>query len=146
MPELCFSEDNRDEHEELNLLRMERHRRETFCHRSVWTDLLAMNGFYYPGQGSDAKCIFCKGTMNIGAPSNSLAKLHRRRFPHCPFARGYPAGNIPIIRAQGDLFIPYQLMPQHLADALEYEPPEMRLFIVGMPALFDFDATSDDEN
>jgi hypothetical protein len=141
----CNNPDPTEDYEVLNLLRVEMHRRSTFPQRSVWTDLLAMNGFYYPGHGSDAKCIFCKGGISLDDRSGHIAKLHRRRFPHCVFARGYPAGNIPVIRAHGELFIPYERMPQHLVEALEYEPWEMRLLIVGMPALFEFDPMTDED-
>lgn len=143
MPEIYFCETTSEDLAEMNLLRMEKYRRGTFHPRTVLTDILAQNGFY--STGLEAKCIFCMGVVDMGKPWSP--RDHRRYFQHCPFVRGYPAGNIPIIRAPGSvLFGPYQSMPLHLVQALEYEPAEMRLLSVGMPALYSFDAVTDDED
>jgi len=57
---------------------------------------LAQNGFYYQGNGEEAKCAFCgvvNATWEDGEPVN---ELHARLSRTCPFVSGQETANVPI--------------------------------------------------
>jgi len=57
---------------------------------------LAQNGFYYQGNGEEAKCVFCgvvNATWEDGEPVN---EIHARLSRTCPFVSGQETANVPI--------------------------------------------------
>ena len=133
---------------ELNLLRMESHRLKTFkkAHQYI-SDLtnhkisrFARNGHYFPGPGINIRCIFCLKNVPVGL-ARRYSGYDCCHHKHCYFPQGFPCGNIPI-NPNRHYMPQYTKMPQHLIDALEFEPPEMDLLLVGMPQNHDYDFPS----
>jgi hypothetical protein len=153
---------------ELNMLRLEDYRRETFAHEN-WPkaqdlrDLravrqLAEHGFYYTGVAVLVKCVFCLRTFSPGRwdpnADPDMTQAHFDSTPVCPFTRGFPCGNIPINPGRYSDRA-YENMPAHLVTALEFELTTMLGMESSMPRDYvfvvdpDSDAnlsTSDDDD
>jgi len=57
---------------------------------------LAQNGFYYQGNGEEAKCSFC-GVVNATWPEGeTVNEIHTRLSRTCPFVSGQKTANVPI--------------------------------------------------
>ena len=126
----------------INMLRMESYRLTTFetynsQRFSIIPEIaaqLARNGYFYPGKGHHVQCIFCLQVVAVCCAQFCISSFaHNFHNYFCTFRNGYPAGNIPIVPRPG-VASPYAWMPQPLVQALEFEPPEMSLLLVGMPA------------
>ena len=80
-------------------LRFERVRLETFIDWPVsWLNPedLARDGFYFLRTKDHCACIYCRGIVGAWEVGDTARNEHKRHFPHCPFIRGNPVGNIPI--------------------------------------------------
>lgn len=80
-------------------LRYEKERLETFIDWPVkWLDPteLASDGFYYLRTADHCACVFCRGIVGAWEVGDTPRGEHQRHFPHCPFIRGQPVGNVPI--------------------------------------------------
>nr|BDV49836.1 MAG: baculoviral IAP repeat-containing protein [Penaeus semisulcatus pemonivirus] len=80
-------------------LRFETARLETFIDWPVkWLhpSELAADGFYYLRTADHCACIFCRGIVGKWEPGDTPRREHHLHFPHCPFIRGQPVGNVPI--------------------------------------------------
>jgi len=80
-------------------LRFEKVRLETFIDWPIkWLHPaeLAADGFYYLRTADHCACIFCRGIIGVWESGDTPRKEHHRHFPHCPFIRGQPVGNVPI--------------------------------------------------
>lgn len=80
-------------------LRFEQERLETFIDWPVeWLSPadLARDGFYYLRTADHCACVFCRGIVGAWEKGDTPREEHRRHFPHCPFIKGQPVGNIPL--------------------------------------------------
>nr|BDW09890.1 MAG: baculoviral IAP repeat-containing protein [Marsupenaeus japonicus pemonivirus] len=80
-------------------LKLEEKRLETFIDWPVeWLtpSELAAEGFYYLRTEDHVACAFCRGILGFFEKGDTVRGEHRRHFPHCPFIRGQPVGNVPI--------------------------------------------------
>lgn len=84
-------------------LRFEKERLETFIEWPVkWLKPsdLARDGFYYLRTADHCACVFCRGIVGAWEEGDTPRGEHQRHFPHCPFIRGQPVGNIPITHGE----------------------------------------------
>lgn len=84
-------------------LRFEKERLETFINWPVsWLQPaeLARDGFYYLRTEDHCACVFCRGIVGSWEEGDTPRGEHQRHFPHCPFIKGQPVGNIPIEHSQ----------------------------------------------
>nr|XP_045612278.1 death-associated inhibitor of apoptosis 1-like [Procambarus clarkii]XP_045612279.1 death-associated inhibitor of apoptosis 1-like [Procambarus clarkii]XP_045612280.1 death-associated inhibitor of apoptosis 1-like [Procambarus clarkii]XP_045612281.1 death-associated inhibitor of apoptosis 1-like [Procambarus clarkii]XP_045612282.1 death-associated inhibitor of apoptosis 1-like [Procambarus clarkii]XP_045612283.1 death-associated inhibitor of apoptosis 1-like [Procambarus clarkii]XP_04561228 len=84
-------------------LRFERERLETFIEWPVeWLkpEDLARDGFYYLRTADHCACVFCRGIVGAWEVGDTPRGEHQRHFPHCPFIRGQPVGNIPLTHGE----------------------------------------------
>lgn len=80
-------------------LRFEKERLETFIDWPVeWLSPadLARDGFYYLRTADHCACVFCRGIVGAWEKGDTPREEHQRHFPHCPFIKGQPVGNIPL--------------------------------------------------
>lgn len=80
-------------------LRFEKERLETFIEWPIkWLHPaeLAADGFYYLRTADHCACVFCRGIVGAWEVGDTPRGEHQRHFPHCPFIRGQPVGNVPI--------------------------------------------------
>ena len=80
-------------------LRYEKERLETFIEWPVpWlkSEELAADGFYYLRTHDHCACVFCRGIVGAWEVGDTPRGEHKRHFPHCPFIRGQPVGNVPM--------------------------------------------------
>ena len=80
-------------------LRYEKERLETFIEWPVpWLnpDDLSADGFYYLRTSDHCACVYCRGVVGGWEPGDTPRGEHQRHFPHCPFIRGQPVGNVPL--------------------------------------------------
>ena len=80
-------------------LRYEKERRETFIEWPLpwlFADDLAADGFYYLRTHDHCACVFCRGIVGAWEVGDTPRGEHKRHFPHCPFIRGQPVGNVPM--------------------------------------------------
>ncbi|XP_042203698.1 death-associated inhibitor of apoptosis 2-like isoform X2 [Homarus americanus] len=83
-------------------LRFEKERLETFIEWPVpWLPPrdLAADGFYYLRTADHCACVFCRGIVGAWEMGDTPRGEHQRHFPHCPFIRGQPVGNIPLVHS-----------------------------------------------
>lgn len=83
-------------------LRYEKERRETFIEWPIYwlsADDLAADGFYYLRTNDHCACVFCRGIVGAWEVGDTPRGEHQRHFPHCPFIRGQPVGNVPITQS-----------------------------------------------
>ena len=83
-------------------LRFEKERLETFIDWPVgWLNPvdLAKDGFYYLRTADHCACVFCRGIVGAWEMGDTPREEHHRHFPQCPFIRGQPVGNIPIVHS-----------------------------------------------
>ena len=81
-------------------LRFEKERLETFIDWPVaWLSPadLAKDGFYYLRTADHCACVFCRGIVGAWEKGDTPREEHQRHFPHCPFIKGQPVGNIPLV-------------------------------------------------
>lgn len=81
-------------------LRFEKERLETFIEWPVtWLSPaeLAKDGFYYLRTADHCACVFCRGIVGAWEKGDTPREEHQRHFPHCPFIKGQPVGNIPLV-------------------------------------------------
>ncbi|XP_063603118.1 baculoviral IAP repeat-containing protein 2-like [Penaeus indicus] len=81
-------------------LRYEEQRLGTFIdwpHEWLKPSELAVDGFYYLRKRDYCACIFCRGIVGAWERGDTPRGEHQRHFPHCPFIRDQPVGNVPII-------------------------------------------------
>ena len=57
---------------------------------------LARNGFIYLHINDRVQCVFCRGILSSWEPGDVIEDEHRKHCPECPFAFGYPCGNVPL--------------------------------------------------
>jgi len=57
---------------------------------------LAQNGFYYQGNGEEAKCAFCGVVNDTWAEGETVNETHARLSRACPFVSGQDTANVPI--------------------------------------------------
>jgi len=57
---------------------------------------LAQNGFYYHGNGEEAKCAFCGVVNDTWAEGETVNEIHARLSRACPFVSGQDTANVPI--------------------------------------------------
>nr|BDT62305.1 MAG: baculoviral IAP repeat-containing protein [Penaeus semisulcatus majanivirus] len=82
-------------------LRYEEKRLGTFIdwpHEWLKPSELAADGFYYLRKDDHCACIFCRGIVGAWEKTDTPRGEHQRHFPHCPFIRGKPTGNVPIVQ------------------------------------------------
>lgn len=80
-------------------LRFEKERLETYIDWPIkWLPPadLAADGFYYLRTADHCACVFCRGIVGAWEIGDTPRGEHQRHFPHCPFLRGQPVGNVPI--------------------------------------------------
>ena len=81
-------------------LRYEKERLETFIdwplHYFLAPEDLAADGFYYLRTEDYCACVFCRGIVGDWDWFNKPRTEHAQHFPHCPFIKGEPVGNIPL--------------------------------------------------
>nr|AHC55308.1 inhibitor of apoptosis protein [Palaemon carinicauda] len=80
-------------------LRYEKERLETFIEWPIpWLspEDLAADGFYYLRTNDHCACVFCRGIVGAWEVGDTPRGEHTRHFPHCPFIRGQPVGNVPL--------------------------------------------------
>ncbi|XP_042873338.1 baculoviral IAP repeat-containing protein 3-like [Penaeus japonicus] len=80
-------------------LRFEKERLDTFIDWPIkWLDPseLASDGFYYLRTADHCACVFCRGIVGAWEVGDTPRGEHQRHFPHCPFIRGQPVGNVSI--------------------------------------------------
>nr|BDT62385.1 MAG: baculoviral IAP repeat-containing protein [Melicertus latisulcatus majanivirus] len=80
-------------------LRFEKERLDTFIDWPIkWLDPseLASDGFYYLRTADHCSCVFCRGIVGAWEVGDTPRGEHQRHFPHCPFIRGQPVGNVSI--------------------------------------------------
>lgn len=80
-------------------LRYEKERLETFIEWPIlWLspEDLAADGFYYLRTSDHCACVFCRGIVGAWEVGDTPRGEHCRHFPHCPFIRGQPVGNVPL--------------------------------------------------
>lgn len=86
-----------------NSLKYEKNRLDTFIEWPItWlkpTELAAA-GFYYLRTSDHCACVFCRGIVGGWETGDTPQNEHQRHFPHCPYIRGQPVGNIPIDQGQ----------------------------------------------
>lgn len=83
-------------------LRFETDRLETFIKWPVeWIkpEDLAKDGFYYLRTADHCACVFCRGIVGSWEYEDNPRSEHKRHFPHCPFIKGQPVGNIPVTQS-----------------------------------------------
>ena len=83
-------------------LRFEKERLETFIDWPLkWLHPaeLASEGFYYLRTADHCACVFCRGIVGAWEVGDTPRGEHQRHFPHCPFLRGAPVGNVPTIQS-----------------------------------------------
>ncbi|XP_063614085.1 LOW QUALITY PROTEIN: baculoviral IAP repeat-containing protein 7-like, partial [Penaeus indicus] len=81
-------------------LRYEEQRLGTFIdwpHEWLKPSELAADGFYHLRKRDYCACIFCRGIVGAWERGDTPRGEHQRHFPHCPFIRDQPVGNVPII-------------------------------------------------
>ena len=62
---------------------------------SLSPEKLAADGFFYFRNSDGCVCIFCNGGIEEWVASEDTPRnQHQFHFPHCPFLRGEPVGNI----------------------------------------------------
>lgn len=97
-------------------LRYEKERLETFINWPIsWlkAEGLACDGFYYLRTADHCACVFCRGIVGAWEVGDTPRGEHERHFPHCPFIRGKPVGNISIEQSQIlSKFTPSPTVPQ----------------------------------
>ena len=79
-------------------LRYEKERLDTFIEWPVpWMSPrdLAADGYYYIRKEDHCACVFCRGIVGAWERGDTPRREHQRHFPHCPFIRGQPVGNVP---------------------------------------------------
>lgn len=82
-----------------NSLRHENVRLDTFIEwpiKWIHPSDLARAGFYYLRTSDHCACVFCRGIVGAWEVGDTAEGEHLRHFPHCPFIRGQPVGNISI--------------------------------------------------
>lgn len=80
-------------------LRFEEERLETFIEwplKWLHPEELAADGFYYLRTADHCACVFCRGIVGAWEVGDTPRGEHQRHFPHCPFIRGQPVGNVPL--------------------------------------------------
>lgn len=96
-------------------LRYEEQRLATFIdwpHEWLQPSELAADGFYYLRKLDHCACVFCRGIAGTWETSDTPRGEHQRHFPHCPYIRGQPVGNVPIIH--GDVLARLPAIPVSL--------------------------------
>jgi hypothetical protein len=59
--------------------------------------------------GDSVQCAFCLGIIGAWEPEDVPLSEHRRHFPRCPFALGFPVGNIPLDPLTGQEILPAEM-------------------------------------
>ncbi|KAK7070951.1 hypothetical protein SK128_024227 [Halocaridina rubra] len=80
-------------------LRFEKERLQTFIEWPLpWLSPreLAADGFYFLRTHDHCACVFCRGIVGAWEVGDTPRGEHHRHFPHCPFIRGQPVGNVPM--------------------------------------------------
>nr|BDT63158.1 MAG: baculoviral IAP repeat-containing protein [Sicyonia whispovirus] len=80
-------------------LRFEKERLDTYIDWPIeWLtpEDLAADGFYYLRTADHCACVFCRGIIGSWEIGDTPRGEHQRHFPHCPFLRGQPVGNVSI--------------------------------------------------
>jgi len=98
-------------------LRYEEKRLGTFIdwpHEWLKPSELAADGFYYLRKDDHCACIFCRGIVGAWEKTDTPRGEHERHFPHCPFIRGQPTGNVPIV--QGNILARLPVLHASLDD------------------------------
>ena len=101
-PECTFVQNQRRSKKFVNYdsLRFEKERLDTFIewpHKWLKPSDLARDGFYYLRTADHCACVFCRGIIGAWEIGDTPRGEHQRHFPHCPFIRNQPSGNIPLI-------------------------------------------------
>lgn len=114
-------------------LRFEKERLETFIDWPVdWLKPydLAHDGFYYLRTADHCACVFCRGIVGAWEEGDTPRGEHQRHFPHCPFIRGQPVGNIPLAQSE----ILSKLNPSTATTATIQKPKKaMSIDVCGTP-------------
>ena len=63
---------------------------------------MSQSGFYYPGEGSVVRCYSCGLEVREWRDGETVAELHRRLAPHCPFLNGNDVTNTPLLAQKDD--------------------------------------------
>ncbi len=102
-------------------LRYERERLKTFIEWPVpWIlpEDLAADGFYYLRTHDHCACVFCRGIVGAWEVGDTPRGEHIRHFPHCPFLRSVPVGNVSMNHSK--------ILDKLVLDGEEYPLPQPR--------------------